>query len=304
MNMEILTAPTGFCIGINRAYREMNERALKDAPFAVAHQNSGMDYDTLRRIERRDPELLNRYPGLEKVSVKYDVETLGEGDRLVLGFHGLPSNSKDGLAERGVNLLDDLICPFIAKLDRVVERHVLAGFDIAIVGTRENHHCRTAKKFAVEHGRQCYVIERAEDIESLKIAEGQPIVLVGQVTGNTETFREVIARIEKSAMPVKIVKTMCSDSYSRQEVAVDLAGKADLVILVDDGGDGSQSVFEVCSRVNKRVHRVHSKDEIKFEWFDGVQKLAIVGGILVPEWTINDVARHVRSLCSVPVAAE
>jgi 4-hydroxy-3-methylbut-2-en-1-yl diphosphate reductase len=302
--MEILTAPTGLCIGINRAYRGMNERALRDGPFTATHQNSGMEYDTLRRIERRDPELLNRYPGLEKVSVKYDIEKLGEGERLVLGFHGLSSDSKQRLADQGVNLLDDLICPFIAKLDRVVERHVLAGFDVAIVGTRDNHYCRTASKIAAEHGRRCYVIERVEDVEALKVVEGQQTVLVGQVTGNTETFREVIARIERERLPIKIIKTMCSDSYSRQEIASDLAEKADIVILVDDRGDGAQSVFEVCSRVNDRVHRVTSKEQIRLEWLDGVKKLAIVGGILVPEWTIDEVARHVRMICATTVPAE
>jgi multidrug efflux pump subunit AcrA (membrane-fusion protein) len=51
-------------------------------PFTVAHQNAGGDYDTLTRIERREPELLDRYPGLGKLSVAPNVSTLGEGDRL------------------------------------------------------------------------------------------------------------------------------------------------------------------------------------------------------------------------------
>src|SRR5262245_50339163 len=111
--MEVLTAPAGFCLGITRAYREMNERALTDAPFAVAHQNAGDEYDTLSRIERREHELLARYPGLSKVSVPRDLSVLGKGDRLVLGFHGLSKDAKQDLAARGVDLLDDLICPFI-----------------------------------------------------------------------------------------------------------------------------------------------------------------------------------------------
>jgi hypothetical protein len=82
--MEILTAGTGFCLGITRAYREMNERARNEAPFAVAHQNAGGDYDTLARIEGRDPDLLDLYPALGKVSVARDVSKLGQGDRLVL----------------------------------------------------------------------------------------------------------------------------------------------------------------------------------------------------------------------------
>ena len=80
--MEILTASMGFCIGINRAYRGMNERALTDAAFTVAHQNSKGEFDTLRRIERREPELLSRYPALDRVSVAYDIGTLDDAVEL------------------------------------------------------------------------------------------------------------------------------------------------------------------------------------------------------------------------------
>ena len=163
--MEVLTASVGFCLGITRAYREMNKRALAEAPFAVTHQNAGGEFDTLSRIERREAGLLADYPGLRELSVVRDVSTLGAGDRLVLGFHGLNKETKKSLVARGVDLLDDLICPFIEKLDRVVERLAKEGFDIAIVGTKDNHHCRVAKKIADEHGRRCYVIEQADDVD-------------------------------------------------------------------------------------------------------------------------------------------
>lgn len=294
--MEVLTASAGFCLGISRAYREMNERALAEAPFAVAHQNAGGEFDTLTRIERREPALLAQYPGLREVSVVRDPSKLGPGDRLVLGFHGLDRETKEKLAARGVDLLEDLICPFIEKLDRVVERLAKQGFDIAIVGAKDNHHCRVAKKIADAHQRRCYVLERADDLETLLNEEGRPTALVGQVTGNTEVFAEVIARIRRSNAPIKIVKTMCSDSYARQRTAVELAKHADVVILLDDGGGAAQSVFEVCSRVNKRVHRVRSKAEIEPAWFEGVAKAAIIGGILVPVWSIEEVAAYVRTL--------
>src|SRR5262249_16293660 len=294
--MEILTASVGFCLGITRAYREMNKRALAEAPFAVAHANAGSEFDTLSRIERREPALLAQYPGLRELSVVRDVSTLGAGDRLILGFHGLSKEMKENLAARGVDLLDDLISPFIEKLDRVVERLAKEGFDIAIVGAKDNHHCRVAKKIADEHRRRCYVIERADDVDALPNEKGRRIALVGQVTGNTEIFTEVIDRIRRSEAPIKIVKTMCSDSYARQKTAVELAQQADVIILLDDGGGAAQSVFEVCSRVNKRVHRVRSKQEIEPAWFAGAGKAAIIGGILVPSWSVEDAAAYVRTL--------
>ncbi|MEI8151706.1 MAG: hypothetical protein WCG92_08910 [Hyphomicrobiales bacterium] len=296
--MEVLTASVGFCIGIARAYRGINDHALRDSSFTVAHQNSKLEQDTLRRIERGDPELLKRYPGLSQVAVSHDVSTLGDGDRLVLGFHGLPPEGKSELASRGVKILDDLICPFIARLDRIVEQEVQRGFDIAMVGSADNHHLRTARKIAAEHGRRCFAIVSAQDIEALPFAVGQPVALVGEVTGNTEIFHEVIRLIETKHLPVKIRKTMCSDSYGRQRRAAELAEIADVVVLIDDGGDGSQSVFEVCSRRNKPVHRVHAKEVIEPAWFEGANVVAIVGGIMVPEWTIADAAEHVRSLAA------
>jgi 4-hydroxy-3-methylbut-2-en-1-yl diphosphate reductase len=294
--MEVLTASVGFCLGITRAYREMNKRALAEAPFAVTHQNAGGEFDTLTRIERHEPALLAQYPGLGELSIVRDVSNLGEGDRLVLGFHGLDKKTKENLLARGVDLLDDLLCPFIEKLDRVVERLAKQGFDIAIVGAKDNPHCRVAKSIADENRRLCYVIERAEDIDALPNEEGRPVALVGQVTGNTKIFSEVIERIRRSNAPIKVVKTMCSDSYSRQRTAVELAQQADVVILLDDGGGAAQSVFEVCSRVNKRVHRVRSKEEIKPAWFEGAEKAAIIGGILVPVWSVEDAAAYVRTL--------
>jgi len=129
------------------------------------------------------------------------------------------------------------------------------------------------------------------------------------VTGNTETFNEVIGLIDSKRLPVKVRKTMCSDSYGRQRRAAELAEAADVVVLIDDGGDGSRSVFEVCSRRNKPVHRVHSKELIEPAWFKGAKIVAIVGGIMVPEWTIAEAAEHVRALAvaqpssGAPVAA-
>src|SRR5258708_10504184 len=145
----------------------MNKRALAEAPFAVAHQNAGGEFDTLSRIERREAGLLADYPGLRELSVVRDVSTLSAGDRLVLGFHGLNKETKESLAARGVDLLDDLICPFIEKLDRVVERLAEQGFDMLIVGAKDNNNFRVAKNIAHEYRRRLNAFEHARDAHGL-----------------------------------------------------------------------------------------------------------------------------------------
>jgi 4-hydroxy-3-methylbut-2-enyl diphosphate reductase IspH len=50
------------------------------------------------------------------------------------------------------------------------------------------------------------------------------------------------------------------------------------------------------SGVNERVYRVRSKEEIRAAGFQGASKTAIVGGILVPDWYIEEVAQHIRAM--------
>lgn len=294
--MEILTASLGFCIGIDRTYRKMNERAEAGSGFHVAHQHGGSEFDTLRRIERKEPQLLARYPALGKLSVVHDTSDLQDGDKLVLGFHGLPDATKKDLAARGVEILEDLICPFIAKLDRMVERHASEGFDIAIVGTKGNHHCEVAREIASQHGRRCFVVEGPEDIGAILEDDGRPMALVGQVTGNTVFFAEVMDRIRESRKPIKISKTMCADSYARQEMAVEFAREADVVLVADDGGAAAKSVAAVCSRFTSRLHWVRAGDEICAEWLEGASKVAIIGGIMTPNWVLEGITQRVRDL--------
>ena len=89
---------------------------------------------------------------------------------------------------------------------------------------------------------------------------------------------------------------MCADSHARQREASELARRADVVVLVDDGGDGARSAFEVCARMNARVHRVRGAQEIEAAWFtDAARVVARIETLLAEphtEHTAEDV--HAR----------
>jgi hypothetical protein len=57
-----------------------------------------------------------------------------------------------------------------------------------------------------------------------------------------------------------MVKTMCSDSYGPQQKAVELARRADVAILLDDGGGTAQSLFDICSRTSSQ-HRQRTESD-------------------------------------------
>ena len=83
---------------------------------------------------------------------------------------------------------------------------------------------------------------------------------------------------------------------------MELAQQADCCLVVDDGGGASQSLFEVLSAVHAKVYRFRWWDDgswkasIDGSWLMGASSVAVVGGILVPQWAIAEVAAYIKGL--------
>jgi 4-hydroxy-3-methylbut-2-enyl diphosphate reductase len=305
--MEVRTAKFGWCVGIERAYNLMNKQAsfATGKPIYATHDaqqpNPNVDMDTLGRIEQGDGRLLERYPALKAVKVLHDPSVLRGDETLLLGFHGLPRDTIEDLTGKGIQV-KDYKCPFIATLDNTVDRLVAEGCDILIVGKRQNHHSRYAQEAASRHQRQCIVIETLEDVETIPLETPSQWALVGQVTANTLLWHAVVERVQQRGMAVHMLETICPDTYQRQEGAMELAQRADCCLVVDDGGGASQSLFEVLSAVHEKVYRCRWRDDgswkasLDVTWLTGASRVAVVGGILVPKWAIDEVAAYVGGL--------
>lgn len=293
--MKVIKSEIGFCVGIVSAYRRMNELAGKEGAIHAAHRDSSGAWDTLKRIERKDPQLLERYPNLQNVTVVHDLAELKAGDRLALGFHGVAAEVKEKLQEQGVNLLKDFQCPFIATMDRQAESLAKDGYALLVMGDKGSHHVNEAVRLAAKHGRSCTILEKADDVDRIVVEAGQKLALIGQVTGNTEIWAEVVDRIRQRRLAVKIVETVCSDSYDRQDEARRIAKEADVVILIADAG---RSTFDVASSVNGRIHRIDRKEDIRLEWFEKARTVGLISGITVPQWTIDEVSQYIEAISS------
>jgi len=257
--------------------------------------------DTLGRIERGDGRLLERYPALKAVKVLQDPLVLGGGETLLLGFHGLPRDTIEDLTGKGIQV-KDFKCPFIARLDHTVERLVAEGFESLIMAKRKTHHCRYAQDVASRHQQQCVILETLEDVDTIPVEAAARWALVGQVTGNTLLWQAVVERVQQRGLAAQVLQTVCSDSYQRQGDAMELAQQTDCCLVVDDGGDASQSLFEVLSAGHDNVYRIRWRDDgswkasIDVSWLKGAGSVAVVGGILVPKWALDEVAAYVRGL--------
>lgn len=295
--MEIKTAKHGFCVGVKRAYHGMNRIAATQDGINVFHRFStsaqALEWDTIKRIDKGDPNLLEIYPNLNNVFVLDSPSSLENGEKVVLGFHGVEKKERELFETANVEV-QDLQCPFISRYNSALEELATEGFNLIAFGRKQDHHSLDAQRLAREYGRKCVIVEKAEDVDEIHFEAGDEWACVGSVTGNTFLWKAVVSKLNEKEVPIKIVETVCRDSFKRQEEAIQLADEAEVVLVVDDGGGASLSVSEVCSRVNDKVYRISSKEDIQQEWFEGITKVAIVGGILVPQWVFDEMATHLQ----------
>ncbi len=304
--MNIQVAQLGLCWGIDRAYQLMGKDALmmpekvRYATHRLALPGTNQDLDTLGRIARRDPRTLATYPGLESITVLPTSSSLDKGDTLLLGFYGLSREELADLQSRGVEVRDHK-CPFIADLDKRMERAVADGFNLVFMGKLTSHHARYACEVAEKGGRRCVVVNTVEEFGAIRSTPDERWALFAQVTGNTLLWDQLVEANQKTGLAQMVAPTLCSDSYDRQAEALALAESCNAMLLVDDGGGGASSVFDRLSTRARGVMRVRWREDdtwkqsLDIDWFDGLDSLGIIGGINIPSWALAEVKQHIEA---------
>ena len=303
--MDIQVAQIGLCWGIDRAYQLMAKDSLvmPDKALYATHRSAlpgtNQDLDTLGRIANREPHTLEAYPGLESITVLADLSSLGKGDSVALGFHGISKEEVADLKARGVEVRDHK-CPFIADLDKQMEKAVAVGFNLVFMGKLTSHHARYACEVAERDGRRCVVINTVEELTAIQPASGERWALFAQVTGNTLLWEQLVKANKETGLAEMVVATLCSDSFDRQTEALALADSCDGILLVDDGGGGSSSVYDLVSARKIMVWRLRWREDgtwkeaVDMNWFAGLGRLGMIGGINIPSWALAEVKRHIE----------
>lgn len=293
--MDIHIARIGLCWGIELAYDRLNKTAEK-GEVHVTHRwgptPTSLIWDPMRRIvEMQDDELHARYPNLHNVRLLENAEDALPGMWIAVGHHG--SAAEELLVARGNGAeLFDFKCPFIAKSDKTADRLAAEGYDIIAFGKTGNHHCEYAKETAEKAGRIGIISEDVAAIQDVLRESGRNWACIGQVTANTAVWARFRADLASCGVPVRIIDTVCSDSHDRQAEAVELAGRVDVVLIINDNGGSTKSVVEQCRSVNPRSELVDPNGPLPD--LDGVNSLAIVGGIHVPDWIMQAYASRVK----------
>jgi 4-hydroxy-3-methylbut-2-enyl diphosphate reductase len=272
----------GYCYGVQRALDIATEAAAKsDAPIhtlgPIIH-NPGV-------VKQLSDSGVSPVDGPDQVS---------EGT-LILRTHGVPPSLVAAAEEKGVNILD-ATCPYVKVAQEKASALKDEGYLPVILGEHDHPEVVALTAHA---GERAIVLESVGELEEA-ISEGRVKGRVGVVVQTTQAGDNLAAFAERLAPACRellIHNTMCNATQKCQEEALDLARRADTVIVI--GGRNSANttrLAQLCREVQPRTHHIEDVAELKDSWFEGVETVAVTAGASTPPEQIEAAARWLGEL--------
>jgi 4-hydroxy-3-methylbut-2-en-1-yl diphosphate reductase len=274
--MEIILAnPRGFCAGVNMAI-ECLERALEffGPPLYVYHEivHNKFVVDRFRRLGTVFVETLDEVP---------------EGCPLLYSAHGVSPQIRDQARRRRLVAID-ATCPLVIKVHLEAVRYAQDGYTIVLIG-HEGHD--EVIGTMGEAPNQIILVETAEDVERLVVANPDKVAYLTQTTLSVDDANIVIAALRKRfpriANPPK--DDICYATQNRQEAVRELAAQAELVLVLgSQNSSNSRRLAEIAHSLGRPSHLIDGVSEIRDSWFVGVNTVLITAGASAPEEVVQE----------------
>ncbi|MTI79334.1 MAG: bifunctional 4-hydroxy-3-methylbut-2-enyl diphosphate reductase/30S ribosomal protein S1 [Firmicutes bacterium] len=268
----------GFCFGVKRAIEMARE---------TADNRAGPIY-TLGPIIH-NPQVVEKLSA-EGIAEIYKAKEREPGT-LIIRSHGVSPQVLEEAHTHGHTIVD-ATCPFVGKAQKLAKEAVEEGYQVVIVGDPEHPEVKGIMGWSDE---SAVVAENADQLE--KIPECDRVAVVAQTTQPIEVFEEVVRALEQKGFTIKANNTICHATAERQKAALELARQVDVMIIV--GGANSANtgkLTRLCSRTGTPTYQVETADELKAQWFVGVEHAGLTAGASTPSWVIEEVKCRMKEL--------
>ncbi|EMJ9775854.1 TPA: 4-hydroxy-3-methylbut-2-enyl diphosphate reductase [Morganella morganii] len=286
--MRILLAnPRGFCAGVDRAI-SIVERALAlyGAPIYVRHEVVHNRY-VVNDLRERGAIFIE------------EIAEVPDNAILIFSAHGVSQAIRQEARSRNLTMLFDATCPLVTKVHMEVARASRKGKEAILIGHAGHPEVEgTMGQYNNPEGGM-YLVESPEDVWKLTVKDEENLSFMTQTTLSVDDTSEVIdalnARFPKIIGPRK--DDICYATTNRQEAVRDLAGQADLVLVVGSkNSSNSNRLAELAQRVGKPSYLIDSADDINPDWLRDVETIGLTAGASAPDVLVQQVISRLQEL--------
>ena len=281
--------PSGLCVGVHRAGAVHQKMVAKHGDgLAVWSLRPDLDFIAFKK------EGLGEQ-GIRSTS---DMESIDTGEKLIYGVRGAPPEVREKAREKGLTLLADATCPFVTQQEEAEIELLNAGCHLVVLSSRTHHGIPRLEGIAREAGRELFIVEKEEDVDRIRLTRFEPIGIIVQTTFWMESYKRIMARILERFSNVRIRNTACIDSYQRLPEVEKLAKQVEAVVVVGWTEGMTTRMLEVARAANPCVYKIEKADDLQIHWFQGMEKVGVIGANETPDWMVDEVVERIKSMAA------
>jgi len=216
-----------------------------------------------------------------------------QGETIAIASHGVSPELLSQLQTQKLRVVDTT-CPIVRSAQKAAKKLAKSGFGVVIFGEATHPEVKGLLGWA---GNGAIATLDGEGIASFNLPHR--LGILSQTTQSHSQFTEFINSIASivfsHVQELRIINTLCEETQKRQEAALELARKSDLMTVV--GGHNSantQHLAEACSPIVE-THLIETAAEIEKNWLSGKQHIGVTAGASTPDEAIEEVVLKLKS---------
>ncbi|MDC0875884.1 4-hydroxy-3-methylbut-2-enyl diphosphate reductase [Candidatus Pelagibacter sp.] len=287
----LLSAPRGFCAGVERAI-EIVEKSIEKygAPVYVRHEIVHNKYVV--------DDLKNK----GAIFVEELEEIQDKSRPVIFSAHGVPKKIPNDAKSYKMTYVD-ATCPLVSKVHREAENLNKAGYHIILIG-HQNHPEVIGTMGQLPVGA-IDLIQNEDEANKYKSNEDKKIAFVTQTTLSIDDTQEII-KILKNRFPnirEPLKEDICYATTNRQMAVKNIAKKCDMFFVIGSrNSSNSVRLVEVAKKsgcLNSQL--IHSESEIPYQQIENSDVIGISSGASAPEILVENFINDLKNRFTINI---
>ena len=287
----LLSAPRGFCAGVERAI-EIVEKSIQKygAPVYVRHEIVHNKYVV--------DDLKNK----GAVFVEELEEIKDKSRPVIFSAHGVPKKIPDDAKNYKMTYVD-ATCPLVSKVHREAENLNKAGYHIILIG-HQNHPEVVGTMGQLPVGA-IDLIQNENEAKNYKNNGDKKIAFVTQTTLSVDDTHEMI-KILKNRFPdirEPSKEDICYATTNRQMAVKNIAKECDMFFVIGSrNSSNSVRLVEVAKKsgcINSIL--IHSESKIPYDQIQNSNTIGISSGASAPEILVENFINDLKNRFTISI---
>ncbi len=196
----------------------------------------------------------------------------------------------------------------MTKVHLEVARFSQQGRECVLIGHQGHPEVEgTMGQYDESAGGRMYLVEGVDDVATLNVNHPERLSYVTQTTLSVDDTARIIDALRSRFPAIEGPRKddICYATQNRQDAVRELAGKADVVLVVGSpNSSNSNRLRELAKQRGVNAYLLDDPEQIDPAWLEGKPRVGVTAGASAPEVLVQQVIDHLRKSNAASVVEE